>query len=228
MNLWLFFSIPVLLRAVPTLFWGYSFPLLAACFLLLVTFSSAIYLICTRVIGERKTSSIKSMTGSEITTRGSSRLRLKLKNAHIAGAIEPWTAEQEAANIAEQVRRHRENMWRERGNVFVHALTIVAFLSLLLPIWAAYHRQDYPVETWKNVWVWYQKRNQPQTWGVWTPDYGWKEINCCPDFDCRTVIDTGWIMDDFSFEERGTCKSIRAQGLGVSWRKNNENGRAIQ
>ena len=78
----------------------------------------------------------------------------------------------------------------------------------------------YPVEIRRNVYVFNESRHIQNSWGIWTADHGWERFDCCPDFPCSRVVWVGWIADEVVYEERGNCKSIRAQGLGFFWRKN--------
>lgn len=44
----------------------------------------------------------------------------------------------------------------------------------------------------------------------------------CKDFPNATVIWAGYIADHAKWEERGECKSIRAQGLGFWWKRDKQ------
>jgi hypothetical protein len=127
--------------------------------------------------------------------------------------------------MREQIRRQRRS---NRGDAFVNAITVIAICANVFAFSLIRYHMQYPVETWHNVYIWYEKRGEPETWGVWTKEIGWTEINCCPDYPCSPHVEVGWIADTVAFEQRGPCKSIRAQGLGFYYRQNNENGRAIQ
>lgn len=95
-------------------------------------------------------------------------------------------------------------------------LLLVGFAAggYIRPFW-------YPVETRRDVYVWNETRGLDNSWGIWTAEHGWERFDCCPDFPCNTgVVKVGWIADEVRYQERGYCKSVRAEGLGFWWHKN--------
>jgi hypothetical protein len=82
------------------------------------------------------------------------------------------------------------------------------------------HPFGYPVEIHHRVSVWEQVAKDE--WIVSSDEREPQRLErgrwkCCPDFDCSTVIQSGYIAYTLKYEERGTCKSIRANGLGWTW-----------
>jgi hypothetical protein len=82
----------------------------------------------------------------------------------------------------------------------------------------------YPTATYHNVYIWNETRGKPESWGIWSLDITskshWMVWNCCPDYPCHENVRVGWIADTVSFEERGYCKSIRAQEFGFFYQEN--------
>jgi hypothetical protein len=99
-------------------------------------------------------------------------------------------------------------------------LYILIFTVLIFGVAFAINRPaKYPVETHHNVYVWSQVKGSDHSWWMSSDDMGFVRWDCCPDFPCGTVIWPGYVMRTFKFEERGVCKSIRAQGLGTWWQR---------
>jgi hypothetical protein len=80
-------------------------------------------------------------------------------------------------------------------------------------------KPQYPVEIHHNVYIWSRVNGEPQQWWVSSDEDARNAIpfsmwNCCPDFDCSTVMWAGYVDETAKWEDRGTCKSIYASGLG--------------
>jgi hypothetical protein len=119
---------------------------------------------------------------------------------------------------------------KNKGLVRLYTMGWIGF-TLLLVVAVSYafaHPFGYPIEKHHNVYVWSQVKGQPDEWWISSdenvtnklPFNTWK---CCPDFPCSTVIWPGYVAETLKYEERGSCKSIRASGLGIWW-KTNEKG----
>jgi hypothetical protein len=82
----------------------------------------------------------------------------------------------------------------------------------------------YPIEIHHNVYVWSQVKGEPASWWISSDEPEPQRLplmrwNCCPDFPCWTVMDSMIVARTAKWEERGMCKSIRANGLGWTWEK---------
>jgi hypothetical protein len=78
----------------------------------------------------------------------------------------------------------------------------------------------FQIETHHRVQV--LQRVSPDEWMMRGDDLPYMRWKCCPDFDCSTVVQAGYIAATVRYEERGTCKSILAPGLGFFWHEAGE------
>lgn len=114
---------------------------------------------------------------------------------------------------------------RSHGFAVWSPFLIVIFVTILVAL-AFSHQREFPIETHYNVSVWEQVA--PNEWIVSSNEPEphrlekgrWK---CCPDFPCATVIWPGYIAPMLKYEARGTCNSIRADGLGFFWQAEGKN-----
>jgi hypothetical protein len=81
------------------------------------------------------------------------------------------------------------------------------------------HSVKYPVYDYDNVEVLQQTGNQEWIMRIDGMKIRW---NCCPDFDCSTVIWPGYVMRKFRYEQHGGCGSIlnpkAHPPLGAFWK----------
>ena len=143
-----------------------------------------------------------------------------------------WTAEEEAANmrrlleensgyamnkrlhsLEEDEKKRMKGITRVFATLSLIFITSVAVSGYIRPFW-------YPIEHRENVYVLDKTPGMERSWDIWTQQYGRERFDCCPDFPCDRVIWAGWIADDVRYQERGNCKSIRAEGLGWWWHRN--------
>lgn len=124
-------------------------------------------------------------------------------------AVRPWTAEEEARVMAEQIRKYQNH----GGYVIWWPLFFAAVVGAALTYFAT-HIKENPTYEYRNVKVlarvgadswWIEREDGPTLW------------NCCPDFNCENVIQAGYVMRKFRYEDFGTCKSILRPDLGVWW-----------
>lgn len=100
---------------------------------------------------------------------------------------------------------------------------VLIFVAMSVIAWALMRQSKFPVETHHNVYVWSRIPGTQASWWI-SSDEGDRSLpfsrwDCCPDFPCDTVIWPGYVMATFRYEERGVCKSIRADGLGAWWER---------
>lgn len=163
-----------------------------------------------RAMTRLRESSIKSTIVWASTILGLQKLKQLSKSAGTAGAT--WTEEEGAANMAKQIRRRER--WKDRGGVFINALTVIAFASCVFVAYFVWHHPQFPTYEYHNVKV--LKRVGPNSWWIERED-GPTLWNGCEDFPNSDVIWAGYVMDKFRYEDRGVCKSILRSDLGVWW-----------
>lgn len=100
---------------------------------------------------------------------------------------------------------------------FVVAIVVATLYGVGTPF-------EYPIEKHHNVYVWSQVKGTNNTWLISSDEPEPNKLplmrwNCCSDFPCSTVMGSMIIASTVKWEERGTCKSIRASGLGWTWDK---------
>lgn len=105
-----------------------------------------------------------------------------------------------------------------QANEFPIALMFVSGMISVLAYGAIANR--YPTEQWDNVRV--EAKVGVNQWMMRTatgPNADGVLFTACPDFPNEQVIRPGYKARKIRFEERGKCKSIRAEGLGVWWER---------
>jgi len=113
-----------------------------------------------------------------------------------------------------------------RGRAFIYTMLMIALTFGLA--FALARPAKYPVETHHNVTVWSRIKGA-QAWWISADDLPLTRWDCCPDFPCAEVIWPGYVAATFKYEERGSCKSIRAAGLGIFWKRDEQgNAKEIQ
>jgi hypothetical protein len=135
--------------------------------------------------------------------------------------------EKRAERMREMAERLRSRI--PHGLVRLYTMFWIVFTVGIVVV-VAYgfaHPRDFPIEKHRNVYVWSQVKGTTDSWWISSYEGGnslpfntWK---CCPDFPCSTVIWPGYVAEVLKYEERGSCKSLRASGLGVWW-KTDEHG----
>jgi hypothetical protein len=141
-----------------------------------------------------------------------------------------WTSywdERRARRMREMAERLRSRI--PHGLVRLYTMFWIVFTVGIVVV-VAYgfaHPRDFPIEKHHHVYVWSQVKGTTDTWWISSderepyrlPMMRWK---CCPDFPCATVMPEPGsitIASTAKWEERGTCKSIRASGLEFVWEK---------
>jgi hypothetical protein len=82
---------------------------------------------------------------------------------------------------------------------------------------AIVHEPKYDVVEEHNIQVLRQVTDNQ--WAMSSSEQGPFLYTACNDFPNAKVIWPGYIADHAKWEERGECKSIRAQGLGFWWKR---------
>lgn len=110
---------------------------------------------------------------------------------------------------------------KRKGLVRLYTMFWVCFTGSVVVVvsYAFTHPKDFPIEKHHHVYVWSQVKGTTDTWLMSGDGLPLTEWNCCPDFPCGTVIWPGYIAHTAKWEERGKCKSIRGNGLGFFWER---------
>jgi hypothetical protein len=134
----------------------------------------------------------------------------------VRGVLPVWTEEEEARNIKEQLEKHIPRP--DRG----WAKWIPVWFCLIFGIGTVLflHYRQYPVEKHYDVRIIQQVA--PNEWMLQGDDLPYMRWKCCPDFNCASVIAPGYIAAIVRYEDRGTCKSIYATGLGFFYHHHGE------
>ena len=138
---------------------------------------------------------------------------LTMKNVSLRWSL--WPRRENAA-------RPQTEGTTNKGRAIVYTTLMVAATFGLA--FAITRTPKYPVETHHNVTVWSQVKGTKETWWISSDEPEPNKLplmrwNCCPDFPCDTVMGTMIVASTVKYEDQGTCKSIRASGLGWTWEK---------
>jgi len=137
----------------------------------------------------------------------------------IAFTLSPWKMRKYLLELEDARNRTIAEEMRgkiPRGWAVIYALLFIA--ATLGVAFAITRPPKYPIETHHNVYVWSQVKGQ-NAWWISANDLPLSRWDCCPDFPCSRVLWPGYIAATLRYEERGSCKSIRASGLGVFWKR---------
>lgn len=158
---------------------------------------------------------LKAWVTANERTKWATRLSFLLSPRKMIEMWRQWNQERDRA-IVEELKKKINQGW---AYLYLIAWVCLVFLSA----YAVNRPPKYPIETHHNVYVWSKVQGAKETWWVSSSDLPFNTWNCCPDFPCSTVIWPGYVAATLRYEERGTCKSIRAAGLGIWW-KTDEHG----
>ncbi|HXC43720.1 MAG TPA: hypothetical protein VNY51_09395 [Candidatus Dormibacteraeota bacterium] len=109
-----------------------------------------------------------------------------------------------------------------KGVAGYHAIGFCVVFGIVAALLVARSSPKYPIEIHHHVTVWRPVLGQHNAWWISSDEPEPNRLplmrwNCCPDYDCSKNIAPGWVIATFKYEERGTCKSIRGNGLGAFW-----------
>jgi hypothetical protein len=125
--------------------------------------------------------------------------------------LKVWTEEEEARNMREQLEKHIPSKeGPHRGWAKYIPIWFCLIFGLVLG-WYARSRR-YPIEEHQDVQILQQV--SPSEWMLQGRDLPYMRWKCCPDFNCASVIQAGYIAAIVRYEDRGVCKSIYSTGLG--------------
>lgn len=142
------------------------------------------------------------------------KIKEKVQKTKIMRAIE----QQRAKELVEHLRSVIPD-FNSKGWVKFAPIIFCLFFGFI--VFGFTHQHQYPIEVHHQVYVWSKVKGTNDAWWVSSEDgLPYSRWNCCPDFDCKSVIWPGYIAATAKYEERGTCKSIRADGLGWFWSTN--------
>lgn len=178
--------------------------------------------------GSASKPSMPKETFAESRMKGWEGISAKLGSAWRMIAGEPGKRSREKMETIEQRRAREivEGLKRHippKGRAHYGPIWFCLAFGVLLAF-AIGREPKYPIETHHNVYVWSQVKGVPDTWWISSDEPEPNKLplmrwNCCQDFPCSTVMDIGIIASTLKYEERGSCKSIRASGLGWTWEK---------
>jgi hypothetical protein len=138
----------------------------------------------------------------------------------IAFTLSPWKMRKYLLELEDARNRTIAEEMRgkiPRGWAVIYALLFIA--ATLGVAFAITRPPKYPIETHHNVYVWSRVKGNDHAWWISADDLPLSKWTCCPDFNCAPNVMAGYIAATAKYEERGSCKSIRASGLGWFWER---------
>lgn len=138
----------------------------------------------------------------------------------VRGVLPVWSEEEEARNIKKQLEKHIPRVTDQNNRGWAKWMPVWFCLIFGLgSIWILHYKR-YPVEEHQDVQI--VQQVSPNEWMLQGRDLPYMRWKCCPDFNCASVVEPGYIAALVRYEDRGTCKSIYATGLGFFYHHANE------